>query len=123
MNSKENKRMLTLTYVLILSLVLFALATYYVVNQNKMDRGSALVGDEICRHMISDAAQDACCLQAHENDAHIECIGRWQYVSGLKKCQYICDNHLPSCTEELKTCDDKTTVTRNASLDCEFNPC
>ncbi len=86
-------------------------------------RETTLIGDKVCGNLVSEEAQDNCCLEIHKDDATIQCVGKWQYVNGLGQCQYVCDGALPACTEEAKACVNATSVSRNASNDCEFDAC
>ena len=108
------------SFVILVFLVVVTL--FYWENQGR-GRDSNLIGDGVCSNLISDEGQDACCFNIHKDDVTIECVGKWQYVDGLRQCQFICNNAMPVCTEGAKLCDDGTSVVRNASLGCEFNAC
>ena len=120
---KEINKNLIAIYGLIVALFLFAISAYYVTNQKLNFRETTLIGDGVCGNLLSDSAQDICCLKAHENDAVTQCLGTWQYISGIKNCQYICKNKLPSCPDETKKCKNKKIVSRNSSKECKFDNC
>ena len=74
----------------------------------------------------NEKARDNCCAEGHKGDYGTleECAGKWKYLSGMKKCQYVCEWNLPVCTEEAKLCpNSEKAVVRNASKECEFDDC
>ena len=103
--------------------MLIASTVYYFINNEKLGRRSDIVGDGICDNFSDKAGQDSCCFEAHKNDIHIDCVGNWQYISGIRFCQYVCDNSLPICPADTQVCDNNMVVKRNASNNCEFDKC
>ena len=110
-------------YAIVVILVLILIGIYYSINQGDLGRRTDLVGDGVCGNFADEEDQDACCAEGHKDDITIQCVGKWNYVSGLKKCQYVCDGGLVGCPEDAKVCEDGSVVVRNSSLDCEFDEC
>ena len=118
------KKPLVLVYALFLIIVLFTVASYYLVNQGNSGKRTNLVGDGLCGNFVNEVNQDSCCAQAHEDDITDACVGKWEYASALERCQFVCEGNLLACPEDARICSDgETTVVRNASLDCEFDAC
>ncbi|MBS3077275.1 hypothetical protein J4233_03300 [Candidatus Pacearchaeota archaeon] len=100
-----------------------AAAGWYLLNQDKLDRRGDIVGDRICGDFSSTETQNKCCADVHANEIHVLCDGKWQYLSGVRKCQFVCAGVLPSCSEDFRVCESGDVVGRNASYGCEFNAC
>jgi len=110
--------------VLLIVLAFLILTTvYYLLNQDRLDRRTPIVGDGVCGSFVDEEGQDFCCSRAHEDDVRVQCVGSWEYVSGQGLCQYVCEGALPACQEDARTCEDGGTVVRNASNECRFNEC
>ena len=107
---------------LIVLLFLVVVGLFYWNNQDK-GRDTNLLGYQVCGNRVSAEAQDRCCSELRYGENVIDCAGGWQYVNGPQNCQYICLGGLPACTEEAKACVNATSVSRNASNDCEFDAC
>ncbi|PIN89750.1 hypothetical protein COU60_02985 [Candidatus Pacearchaeota archaeon CG10_big_fil_rev_8_21_14_0_10_34_76] len=123
---KQKRQMnhrLLLIYLLVILLILFSLVAYYISKSDENFRESSLIGDAICGNLPNSNAQDTCCAKAHEDDKTIECVGRWQYISGVRKCQYLCSGTLPYCPSDTFICENGTEVYRNSNNDCEFYGC
>jgi len=111
---------------LILSIVLgfVVLATiFYLLNQDKLDRRGDIVGDRICGDFSGAEAQDRCCADMHADEVHTICEGKWEYLSGLRKCQFVCKGVLPKCQEDFRVCESGHVVGRNPEHECEFFAC
>ncbi len=122
MTDFKNKRLMAI-YLMILLVFLFSVAAYFVESKDYSLRRTALIGDGICGNMPGESGQDSCCAQAHEDDITIQCVGRWQYVSGIEECQYICEGGLPTCPNDENLCENGSNVTRSPKNDCDFNEC
>ena len=118
---KPKKPFLMAVSILVLVLVI-GVAMFYWYHQAE-GRESSLVGDAVCGSPFSVRTQDSCCATAHGAELVIQCVGRWKYVNAMSKCQFVCDGALPSCDEDVKTCDYGHTVSRNASNECRFDRC
>lgn len=103
--------------------LLFSLARYYLIHQAEDGREPALAGDVICGSLVSQEAQDACCRNVHKEDATSECAGSWNYIEGARNCQYLCSGALPSCKDDVKRCPDGKNVIRNPNKECKFDRC
>ncbi len=79
--------------------------------------------DLVCDSLTSEEAQDSCCAEINIDTITVKCVGNWEYVNGLKQCQFVCSGFLPACTEEAKLCPNRASVVRNASNECEFDAC
>ena len=88
-------------------------------------RRGGLVGDAICGNFATKGTQDKCCSDLHENDVipSFYAPGDWQYVPGMKQCQYIFIGALPGCTEDAKICPNGRVVSRDPEDGCRFKPC
>lgn len=103
--------------------IIAAGAFYYLFNQNEMDRRGDIVGDRICGDFANKEAMDSCCKDVHSGDVHAMCEGGWEYLSGTRKCQFICTGSLPSCTEDFRVCESGDVVGRNPEQGCDFYSC
>ena len=108
--------------IAILIILIFA-AIYYFLNANKLERRSNLVGDKVCSSFPDEKGQDNCCFNFHKEDITIKCVGNWKYIEGIDKCQFVCENSLPSCPEDAKQCSGSKVVKRNPDLECNFDYC
>jgi hypothetical protein len=120
MKKKQDDR--TKSLIVVLIIVVLA-AAFYLLNQDKMDRRGDIVGDRICGDFGDEETQDNCCNDVHADEIHALCEGKWEYLSGVRKCQFVCTGVLPQCAEDFRVCESGDVVGRNASFECEFNPC
>jgi hypothetical protein len=121
-NARKNINKKTISLIIVFIIVILA-AIFYLLNQDKMDRRGDIVGDGICGDFGDEYAQDSCCADVHAEEFHVLCEGEWKYLSGVRKCQYVCIGELPSCTEDFRVCESGDVVGRNPNQDCEFNSC
>ncbi len=119
---KRKKIVNFVVFIIVLGFMIGA-TIYWFTYQNELGRRGDLVGDGVCGNLPDDESQDACCAEAHRQDSVEACEGRWQYVSGIKFCQYVCAGQLVVCPEDAKVCSDGRIVERNAGEDCEFDEC
>jgi len=110
-------------YALLIIVALILVASYYLSNQDAPVRDTGLVGDQLCGNFVSEENQDSCCSEGHKNDFAVQCVGNWQFISGLNKCQYVCDDGLIACPEDAKVCEDGSVVVRDHENECEFRTC
>lgn len=122
MKKRVNKKKPLTTLILIIMILLLA-TIYYLINANKLDRRSNLIGDKVCKSFADQKGQDDCCTNFHKDDITIQCVGKWEYINGLEKCQYVCVDSLPSCPEDTLVCPDDSVVHRNPELECNFDSC
>lgn len=87
----KEKRQMIIVYLTVLSIILFAIAVYYIINSGKLNRGGGIVGDGVCGNFEGWDAQDNCCLNIHEGDVTIECVGGWNFNSENNKCGFECN--------------------------------
>jgi hypothetical protein len=120
MKKKQDNRVASL--VVVIAVIVLA-AIFYLLNQNTMDRRGDIVGDRICGDFVEVDAQDGCCGDVHKGEIHALCEGKWEYVEGVRKCQYVCIGTLPSCSEDFRVCESGDVVGRNPEYECEFNNC
>jgi hypothetical protein len=117
---RKRDRIITLVLVLV---VIVAFSVFYLMNQNDLGRRGNLVGDGICGNYVSEEDRDGCCATVHSESEHEDCVGGWEYLSGIEFCQYVCSGQEVECPEDVKVCDDGRTVERNASNECFFDEC
>ncbi|GEM_PF-6206085 len=120
---KESQRKDVVLYFLIVSVALFVISAYFFIEKPDFWRESFLVGDSVCGSFNDEEAQDNCCAEGHKGDIAADCLGDWIYLNPERNCQFVCEGAEPVCTEDAKICDNGIVVSRNASLECEFNPC
>lgn len=113
----------SLSVLIAVFILLAAAAVYYLFNQNEMDRRGDIVGDRLCGDLIDSSGQDSCCAKVHADELHVLCEGEWKYLSGLRRCQYICSGVLPRCSEDFRVCESGDVVGRNPEHECEFENC
>ena len=124
MKKKRDRKKDNSALVLGIVLVFVVLAAvFYLLNQDKLERRGDIVGDRICGDFSSRDAQDNCCAEVHADEMHILCEGRWEYISGNRKCQFVCTGVLPTCTEDFRVCESGDVVGRNPEYECEFFVC
>ncbi|MCA9485695.1 MAG: hypothetical protein KC506_02525 [Nanoarchaeota archaeon] len=103
--------------------VIVAASFYYIAHQSEIGRRSNLVGDGLCGNYIRSEDRDGCCANVHEGDVTIQCVGSWDYVTGIQFCEFVCEDEEPKCPEDAKICDNGNVVERNASNECFFDGC
>lgn len=120
---KEKSRQDIILYFLVIAIILFVIAAYFLLERPDFWRGSFLVGDSICGSFGDSKAQDNCCEEGYKGSNLVSCEGNWIYLNPVGSCQFVCSNAEPICEEDIKTCENGMTVIRNASLECDFNSC
>jgi len=105
--------------VLIFVFLVAASAYYFTAPSDDYQRGN-LVGDGVCGNIGSEEGRNECCAEAHAGDVVIQCVGGWKYIVNGNICAYVCE---VECTEDVRICDDGSSVVRNSSKGCEFEAC
>ena len=120
---KNAKRAGSVVILIIVILFMVGAGIYWLTNSEKLWKRSDLVGDGICGNLPSTEGQNNCCAEVHGEDIIIACEGGWEYVSGIKQCQYVCNGEKPVCPEDARECSDGSVRERDAGNECEFDEC
>lgn len=117
----KDKKRTSVFLIVVIVVFLVAATVYYFMAPSEDYRRGGLVGDAVCGNIGSEEGRDLCCTNAHADDElKVSCIGGWKYFVDENECRFVCEL---GCQEDMRVCDDGSSVVRDPENGCEFIEC